>query len=609
MPPDVLAQTFASPLLSLDFLPTLAQAAGAEPVAVGPYLSWWKLLIVAVVFMAWARVLLWIDKDSDNARMPREAINSGMWAVLVVALLALLFVPIFPLALLIFVGLGAASIFGYLMWRKSVVGLDDIPEQLSGFFKNAMTFGKKGGVKKKEKEKDVGAGLVTLMNAGGKTPPEPADDAPERVGYDTAHRMLADPLYKGAERITVVQIAGRGGAGEEAGDRFATKYAVDGFDYPGSAYDANAGMAATMFLKELAGLDPSERRKVQKGAIKSRTAVGTSDLAVVASGSRGGESLVFDVDVKSRYKTRATALGMTAQQKEAIVESVESRSGAVLLSAPEGGGLDALLYGMLAEHDAFTEFLVTLEHGETKRDLEGVNQEVLPEGADNAAERKQLSWLADQQPDVMLADRVSSREGAAEVIRLVKEERRRAYVGSRATDTAAAIAGWLKLVGDPRAAASTLNMAIASRILRRLCDQCKVPYEPPEAVLAKMGVSKAKVRELYKARTEPMLDQRGNPVICEACGGLGYHGRIGAFEVTPLDSEARSALAKDPSPAAVQATVKTVLRARKLPTINEAALRQVIAGRSDLQEVQRVMSGSAAAKPAARSRPSKPTAA
>ena len=191
------------------------------------------------------------------------------------------------------------------------------------------------------------------------------------------------------------------------------------------------------------------------------------------------------------------------------------------------------------------------------------------------------------------------------LIRLVKEDRRRAYAGWRATDTTGALAGWCKLVGDPRAATTGLHLAIAGRILRRLCDQCKIPYEPPEAVLAKMGVSKGKVRELYKARTEPMLDQRGNPVTCEACGGLGYRGRIGAFEVTPIDADARRALAKDPTPAGVQATVKTILRNHKLPTINEAALRQVIAGRSDLQEVQRVMSGaSGSGKPAARTRSS-----
>ena len=300
MPPDVLAQPFATTPPSSPLAHALLDVASPllAQVAAGPYLSWWKLLIVTLVFMAWARVLLWIDKDSDNARMPREAINSGMWAVLVIALVAMVFVPVFPLALLIFAGLGLASIFGYLMWRKSVVGLEDIPEQLAGFFKGMVTFGKKGGIKKQDKEKDVGAGLVTLLDSKGRTPPAPEDDAPERVGYDTAHRALADPLYKGAERIALVQIAGKPGTGEESGDRFATKYAVDGFDYPGSAFAADAGMAASQYLKELAGLDPAERRKVQKGAMRARTAGAAYELAVVASGSRGGESLVFEVDVK-----------------------------------------------------------------------------------------------------------------------------------------------------------------------------------------------------------------------------------------------------------------------------------------------------------------------
>ena len=208
-----------------------------------------------------------------------------------------------------------------------------------------------------------------------------------------------------------------------------------------------------------------------------------------------------------------------------------------------------------------------------QRELEGVTQQVI-EGTDAEEERKQYSWIADQQPDVFAADRVTGKAAAGELLRALSDGGKRVYVGCRAPDTASASAWWAKTVGDPKRATNPLRLVVAGRVMRKLCDACKVPYEPGEAALAKMGVPKGKVTTLYKARTEPMLDQRGNPVPCNFCGGLGYDGRIGAYEVLPLlDDASRATLAKDPS----AATVRHLLRAAKLPTLNEAALRHVVA--------------------------------
>ena len=601
MPPDV---TTLNPAAAVtDLLLPLAQA-----VPSGAWVSWWKILIVVLFAVVWLRLLLWIDKDSANARMPREAINSGLWAAFVVGLLAVVLLPFFPLALAAFALLGIASVGGYLLWRRSVVGLEDIPEQLVGFFKS-LAPGRRGRGPKKKHEDVPELGLVTLLDSKGNAPPRPAEDDPARAGYDTAHRVLADPLYKGAERVAFVQVAGRGGGGAggagggEEGDRYASKYTVDGHDYPGNAYDATGAMAAVAFLKELAGLDAGERRKVQVGKMKARTAGGVSDLELTSSGTRTGEALRFEVDKGGRYKDRASALGFTQAQREILDEVVREREGLVLAAAPKGGGLDALLYGLLLEHDAFTQHILTAERP-IRRELEGVTQQAVPDDADAESERKTFSWIADQLPDVFLTDRVSGKGSAGEIVRLANDERR-AYVGIRAGDTAAAVAEWLKVHGEPKKAINPLRLAVAGRVMRRLCDACKIGYEPGEAALAKMGVPKGKVSTLYKARTEPMLDQRGNPVTCEFCGGLGYKGRVGAFEVLPVDAEARRDLLKDASPA----TVRNLLRATKLPTLNEAALRQVIAGRTDLQEVQRVMSatgggGGSSPKPSKSPKPS-----
>ena len=72
---------------------------------------------------------------------------------------------------------------------------------------------------------------------------------------------------------------------------------------------------------------------------------------------------------------------------------------------------------------------------------------------------------------------------------------------------------------------------------------------------------------------------------CEFCNQLGYKGRMGVFEMLRIDGEAKKAILQDPGPA----TVRNLLRAQKMPTLNEAALRAVVAGKTDLGEIQRVM--------------------
>ena len=359
---------------------------------------------------------------------------------------------------------------------------------------------------------------------------------------------------------------------------------VDGVDHAGSAYDAGAAIRAIAYLKELAGLDVGETRKVQTGTFKARTSKGTHALQLTTRGTRNGETAVLEVDPADRYTLRASQLGLSTPQREQIEAFRESDGGLVLAAAPEGGGLDALEYGLLQEHDAFTRHIVTGERT-IRRELEGIQQTALGENPNDHA--KQYGWLADQRPDVLLADRPAGTQAAKEVLRVVEEPGPVVYVGMRADDTAAAINQWIKQVGDARGALSKLQLVIAGRILRKLCDACKVPYEPGDKVLAKLGIAKGKVSELYKARTEPMIDSRGNPVTCQFCGGLGYNGRTAAFEVMPVNGDVRKQLAKDPSPS----VVRNLLRTANLRTLNEAAIRHVVAGRTDLAEVQRVLGG------------------
>ena len=542
-------------------------------VEVGGFLAWWKILILGVIFLVWLGLLPWIDRDTAEHRFPREMINSLEWVGVVLAMGLIFIVPEFVGVLISTVVLFAAGIGGYLIYRKTQVGLEDVPGMLGLYFKNLFR-------SKKVKLKDtslpeVAFGNLTLMTGKGRELPIPEQEDPRRAGYEAAHRVLLDPLYKGSERVAFVP----------AGDRYATKMTIDGFDYAGEAFPTEVAQVAIEYFKDFAGMDNGEHRKKQKGQMRARIASGSHKIDVTTSGTRNGESVIFDVDPAERYKERASQLGFTSTQREQLADVIADKTGLVIAAAPPGGGLQGLGYGLMLEHDAFTQFIMTAERP-IVRDIEGITQDELPEQIDAAKEQEKLSWVADQVPDVFYLSQVSTKQGAAELVRLSGgEEPRRVYLGMRAFDCGDAMERWAALAGDPKRATMALKMLVSGRVMRKLCDACKIAYDAPEAVLSKMGVPKGKVKTLYKARTEPMLDQRGNPIECNFCGGLGYSGRIGAYEMLLVDDKVRQALRKEPT----AATVKALMKQQKQPSLNDAALRQVIAGRTDLQEVQRAM--------------------
>src|SRR5262245_2387576 len=110
----------------------------------GPYISPWKVLPVLVVLLVWAKLLTWIDKDAEDAHLPRLALNSGFLGGLVAAFLIFLFLPGFIVAFAVFMLFFLGEVAAYLVLRNQKVGLADLGKEL----KKAM-----GGMKKKKTAK------------------------------------------------------------------------------------------------------------------------------------------------------------------------------------------------------------------------------------------------------------------------------------------------------------------------------------------------------------------------------------------------------------------------------------------------------------------------
>lgn len=556
------------------------QVLAAGEVPGGGYVSLYKIALAMIVLLIWARLLAWADGDAVVAHLPRIPFNIGNLSGLIVAYALFFLLPSFWIGLPILLIAPSIEAAIYLNTRKKVVGLHDLRRQWEDYL---------AGLKGKKKETS-GPGEVVLISKGAPVAaPDPND--PSRAAYDATQLLLTEPLKKGADQMDIDARIAEGAN---------LKYTVDGVAYAGVRLDQATGAAAITYLKGIAAMDVEERRKPQSGTIKATVGGIKRELQVKTAGNTSGEYMRLLVDVKTRHKFSLDNLGFSESQLEKIRESIKSNAGVVLLSTPKGMGLTSLMYGVLRGHDAFLQHIQTIER-DPEEDLEGITQNKLAGNAPAAEESKSVDWVISQEPDVILINKMESPQSALELIKFAKQGKR-VYVAMRSSNVFEALTQWRKLVGDDSLAVEALSMAINGRVLRILCNNCKVPYAPDPATMRKLGMNPEKVTQLFQARTDSLRDPKGNPIVCNFCLDMRYKGRTGVFELMTVDDDIRSAVASGKS-------VEPVFRKQRAKFLQEEALALVEKGDTSVQEVKRVLrpdAAAAAAEPEGGSAPPPP---
>jgi type II secretory ATPase GspE/PulE/Tfp pilus assembly ATPase PilB-like protein len=554
--------------------PLLSLAAAA--VDAGPYINVWKILPVLVVLLIWARLLGWADKDTLRAHLPREWMNLAMLIGMILAFALFLTLPTYAIALPVMIFIFLAEVGTYLAVRNSKVGLKDLGDDF-----RAWKAGLRG-----EKAVKILAGAVTFFDADGHAMEAPETESPERPGYDGLQNLFTDPLRKGAERIDVRPSEGSS----------QVQFTVDGVAYSAPSLDRAGAAAAIAYLKPLAKLNVEERRKPQTGTTKVQLDGRKRELEVTTAGSSAGESVKVLIDPKKRHALRLEQLGMHPEQLQTLRDAIAANEGIVLVAAPRQQGMTSLLYALLRAHDAFIQHIQTIERS-PDQDLEGITQNTLAPNSTPEDETKQAAWTISQEPDVIMINQIDDPGTARQLIDFVgnaeEGKPRRVYVGIRAGNTFDALAIWRKYVGDDSLALKRVSMVIAGRVMRKLCTACKVAYAPDPEQLKKLNLNPASANKLFQARREPLRDPKGNPIPCEFCKELRYHGRFGVYEIMVVDDDLRSVVASGGS----VNQIKAAFRKQKGRLLQEVALSAVEAGDTSLAEVKRVMEAAAGEGP------------
>jgi type II secretory ATPase GspE/PulE/Tfp pilus assembly ATPase PilB-like protein len=549
----------------------------SQAVPVGEYVSWWKPIPVLIVLLLWGRLVTWIDKDAPEVLLPRVPLNTANLAGFVLAMFLFFMLPGYALALIAVVLIVMIEGGVYLGMRNSKAGLGDLGDQFNNWIASFRG----------EKVVKVVQGEVQIIGKNGSLLPTPAAEDPILPAYEAVQQLLTDPLRRSAERIDLAPQDGQS----------VVKYVVDGVAYSGNAIEKGRAAAAIEYMKSAAGMDVHEKRKPQTGTMKVSIDGQKKELQLTTAGSTAGEQMRTIIDPKKRFQQKLDELGMPPDQEELIRALIHEGSGLVLVSAPKGHGLTTMLYAILRAHDAFLQHIHTIE-GDQATDLEGITQNKIPANPASGEELKTVGWVISQEPDIIMMSNVTDPKSAIQLAKFAAGENRRVYVGIRAGSTFEALAAWRKLIGDERTAIKDLRAVITGKVMRRLCSACKAGYTPDPTTLRKLNMDPEKIERLYQARTQPMRDAKGNPITCEFCKELYFKGRLGVYELFLVDDDVRATVEAGGS----LNQLKAAFRKQRGKYLQEAALAQVEAGETSVQEVLRVMkddgsSGSAKPKP------------
>ncbi len=550
----------------------LVQVEGLGPQT---YFSLVRIAVFAALFIAWAFVCQWVDRDAEFVKTVREQWNLIVISGGVAGLLVWLVVPLalrpgtitFVLGLAFWLLLAGGAALAYVFHRNARV----VPAArvlTVGHAKRMMAGG--GGAKRQKVDKGQ---RVRLANCEGKTV-DPPDDPDEYLNFAATQEFLFDVLWRRSTDADM--IIGK--------DKAALVYRIDGavLDQPDRITVEDAERVVS-YLKTLAGLNAEERRRPQTGRIQAGL-LARPDLLPVdvhASGSVSGERLRLQLLTAQTLK-RLGDLGLREPDHETLTGLIKTPSGLVIVAGPKQSGITTTQYALIRDHDAFMQNLHTLERTPLL-ELENITQNVIRAAGPEEFAR-QLQLVLRREPNVVVVGECADRTTAQIAARAAAGDRK-IYLAFEAKDGFEALEKYREMVENNATVANSLLAVTNQRLVRILCTACREAFKPDEKLLKKLNLPVEKIEHFYRPPTEPIADKKGRPVTCQTCQGTGYMGRKGVFEILRVDDKVKAMLAEG----APLQRIKDHHRRLRTPDLWRAGLQQVYDGVTSLDEILRVL--------------------
>jgi type IV pilus assembly protein PilB len=384
----------------------------------------------------------------------------------------------------------------------------------------------------------------------------------------------------GGEDASVIQMVQR--VIEEAVDRGSSdihfepyeeelrvRYRIDGVLQEAATVPASAIPAVTSRIKILSDLDIAEKRIPQDGRIGMEVKSKPIDLRVATLPSSHGEKVVMRILDQSKANIELEALGMLPQALERFTKGFSQAHGAVLVTGPTGSGKSTSLYAAVNVLNSIERNIITIEDP-VEFQIDGITQvQVNPKAGLTFASGLRSMMRAD--PDIIMVGEIRDRETAQIAVEA-------ALTGHlvlstlHTNDAPGAITRLIEMGVEPFLVGSSVDCVVAQRLARLLCEECKRRVTLPAEVMRANGFNVGLDLECFE------------PVGCARCGGSGYKGRIGLYEVMWISDTIRSlAVAREPSETIAHAAVH-----EGMMRLREDGLEKVRRGLTSIAEIARV---------------------
>ena len=341
--------------------------------------------------------------------------------------------------------------------------------------------------------------------------------------------------------------------------------------------------AVTARFKIISNLDIAERRLPQDGRIRRIFAGRKVDFRVNTLPSRYGEKVVLRILDNSSTQLGLDKLITDPETLKIVQDMVSKPFGLILVTGPTGSGKTTSLYSALSEKNDPGINISTVEDP-IEYSLPGITQvQVIREkGLDFSTA---LRAFLRQDPDVLLVGETRDKETAKTAIEAALTGHL-VLTTLHTNDAPGAIARLGEMGIEPFMISSSLIGVLAQRLVRRVCSECRIAYTPTIEELARYGLSVSQEAQVtfYKANIIPPEEIASHKSICPKCGGVGYKGRCGVYEVMRITEDLQTLINKE----APTERIKEVAVEEGMKTLLAYSLDLVREGATTLEEVERV---------------------
>src|SRR5215831_10938052 len=387
---------------------------------------------------------------------------------------------------------------------------------------------------------------------------ESADEPPV---VRLVNMIMVDAIRRGASDIHL----------EPYEQVFRVRFRIDGVLHEIMTPPKRLEAALTSRVKIMSSLDIAERRLPQDGRIKLRFNQREIDFRVSTLPTIFGEKTVMRILDKESLQLDLTMLGFDSWSLEQFTKAINSPYGMILITGPTGSGKTTTLYSAIHTINSPDINIMTAEDP-VEYNLKGVNQVQVNEEIGRTFAGALRAFLR-QDPDVILVGETRDLETAQIGIRAALTGHL-VLTTLHTNDSPSTVARLLDMGIPPFLVSSSLMLILAQRLGRRVCKDCKQPFEADEETLVPYGHIPQGLGKLT------FFKGKG----CATCSFTGMKGRVAIYEVMPISQEIRDLVIHN----APTAQIRETAQSQGMKTLRQNALQKVLDGTMTVEEVLRV---------------------